>query len=115
MIVGLLVRLLINVNFYLFFLGTFICSLGFVIMISGANKFANTWFPHHQIFLVSSVCVFGVFASDAIGTFFSSYNISEESSKEDVFQFFMWESIVMIAINLLMIIFFKGQPKNPQK
>lgn len=75
MIIGLSIRLLINVNFYLFFVGTFICSLGFVIMISGANKFANTWFPHQQIFLVSSVCVFGVFASDAIGTFLSSFNI----------------------------------------
>lgn len=46
MIVGLLVRLLINVHIYLFFLGTFICSLGFCFMLSGANKFANLWFPH---------------------------------------------------------------------
>lgn len=47
MIVGLLIRLLINVHIYLFFVGTFVCSLGFCFMLSGANKFANLWFPHN--------------------------------------------------------------------
>ena len=72
MISGQIVRLLINVNYYFFLIGTFICSLGFCFMISSANKFANLWFPRYQIFLVSTICMFGVFASDAVGTFASS-------------------------------------------
>ena len=115
MIVGLLTRLLINVHFLLFFLGTFICSLGFCFMISGANKFANVWFPHHQIFLVNSICVFAIFASDAIGTFLSSFFIRKHSTRNDVFHFFVYESLAMVAIHLLMICFFRGKPKHLQK
>ena len=81
MIMGLLVRMLINVNYYLFCLGTFLCSLGFCFMISGATKFANLWFPQSQIFLANSLCVFAVFGSDALGTFLSSYFIREDATK----------------------------------
>ena len=115
MIIGVLIRLLINVNFYFMFLGTFICSLGFCFMISGANKFANIWFPHQQIFLVSSICVFGIFTSDALGTFLSSYFIREDSTKEDIFNFLLWESVAMVAINIFNLFFFRGKPKNIQK
>ncbi len=84
-------------------------------MISGANKFANVWFPHHEIFLANSICVFGLFASDAIGTFFSSYFIRKDSTKEDIFHFFLWESIVSIIIHILMALFYRGTPKTIQK
>ena len=115
MVVGLLTRLLINVNIAFMFLGTFLCSLGFCFMISSANSFANVWFPHHQIFLVSSICIFGIFTSDALGTFLSSYFIREGASRDEVFDFLLWESIIMIIIHVLNAFFFKGKPKNIQK
>lgn len=115
MVLGLLVRLLMNVHFYFFFLGTFFCSLGFCFMVSGANRFANLWFPKHQIFLINSICVFAIFASDALGTFCSTYLIRENSSKSHIYDFFMWQGIAMIAIQLLMTFFFRGVPKSLQK
>ena len=115
MVVGLLTRLLINVNIAFMFLGTFLCSLGFCFMISSANSFANVWFPHHQIFLVSSICIFGIFTSDALGTFLSSYFVREGATRDDVFHFLLWESLIMIVIHILNAIFFKGKPKNIQK
>jgi hypothetical protein len=75
MILGLLVRLLINVNYYFFCLGTLLCSFGFCFMISGSTKFANLWFPKSQIFLANSLCVFAIFGSDALGTLLSSFFI----------------------------------------
>ena len=115
MILGLSIRLLINVNIYYFFLGTLLCGFGFCFIISAANKFANVWFPKDQIFIVSTLCVFCIFASDALGTFLSSYFIRDSSTKEDIFQFFMIQSIAMITINVLTLIFFKGLPKSKQK
>mgnify|MGYP001951801615 CR=1 FL=1 len=93
----------------------FLCSLGFCFMISSANSFANVWFPHHQIFLVSSICIFGIFTSDALGTFLSAYFIRKEATRDEVFDFLMWESIIMIIIHVLNALFFKGKPKNIQK
>ena len=90
MVAGLAVRLLINTNIYLFFLGTFLCSLGFCFMISGAVKFANLWFPQEQVFLVNATCLFAIFGSDAIGTWLSAYFIQEGASKQTVFDFFLW-------------------------
>ena len=84
-------------------------------MISTANKFANIWFPKHQIFLVSSVCIFGLLASQAIGIFLSAYFIRKESTKDDIFMFLLVEGIVMIVIHLAMAFFLKEKPKNIQK
>ena len=84
-------------------------------MVSGANKFANIWFPHKQIFLVSSTVVFALFASDAIGVVISSFTIQEDATKDDIFKLMMWESIVIITIQMLMVLFFRGTPKNIQK
>ena len=74
-IAGLLTRQLINVNFYFIHVGTLLCSIGLCFMISTANKFANIWFPRNQIFLVSSVCIFALLASQALGIFMSSFFI----------------------------------------
>ena len=90
MLAGLAVRLLINVHIYLFFAGTFLCSLGFCFMISGAVKFANLWFPQEQVFLVNATCLFAIFGSDAIGTWLSAYFIKDDASKHTVFNFFLW-------------------------
>jgi len=106
MITGLLLRMLINVHFYFILAGTFLCSLGFCFMTGSANKFSILWFPKHQIFFINCVCVFALFASDALGTFFSSYFIRENATKEDVWNFFFIQSIIMIIIQLLMAIFF---------
>jgi hypothetical protein len=84
-------------------------------MVSGANKFANLWFPHKQIFLVSSTVVFALFASDAIGVVISSFTIKDDATKDDIFNLMMWESIVIITIQMLMALFFRGTPKNIQK
>jgi len=84
-------------------------------MISAANKFANLWFPQNQIFLASTVCLFSLFASDAIGTFLSSVFIKEDATKDDVFSFFLWESLAMIVIHIAMAVFFKGKPISIQK
>ena len=108
-------RQLINVNFLFVYLGSFIASIGLCFFISTANKFANVWFPQNQIFLVSSVCIFGILTSQSLGIFLSSFFITKESTKEDIFAFIMWESIIMIIIHLLVVVFFKGKPKNIQK
>lgn len=89
MIIGLSVRLLINVNYYFFCLGTFFCSLGFCFMINAAPKFANLWFGKKEIFLVNSIVLFAMFASDAIGSVLSSYCIESDATKEDILGFFM--------------------------
>jgi hypothetical protein len=44
MCIGLSLRCLINYNFIFFLLGTFICSLGFCLTTSAANRFPNIWF-----------------------------------------------------------------------
>jgi len=84
-------------------------------MISGANKFANIWFPHQQIFLVSSTVVFGLFASDAIGVVISSFSIKDDATQDDIFNVILCESITIITIQMLMALFFRGTPKYIQK
>ncbi len=81
MILGLLVRLLINVHFAFFLVGTFISSLGFCFMINSANKFVNVWFPAKDVFMMNSLCVFSLFASDALGVFCSAIFIDKSSTK----------------------------------
>lgn len=108
MTVGLTIRCLINVNFYFFLLGTFITSFGFCFMLSSANKFANLWFPTRQIFLVNSLCLFSLFASDSVGFFSSTAFIDKNSTKDDIFWFFTFQSGIIIAINLLAALFFKN-------
>ena len=88
-IVGLLIRLLISVNYYLFLVGTFITGFGFCFMMNSPNKFANLWFPVHQIPLVNAVCIFAIFASDSIGSFASAFFIKENATKDSIFQFFL--------------------------
>jgi hypothetical protein len=85
MCVGLTIRCLINVHFYFFLLGTFITSFGFCFMLSSANKFANLWFPRKQIFLVNSLALFALFASDSVGFFSSTAFIDKNSSKNEIF------------------------------
>jgi hypothetical protein len=44
MILGYTVRILISRAFWLYILGTFITSLGFIFILNGATKFTNAWF-----------------------------------------------------------------------
>jgi hypothetical protein len=58
-------------------------------MLSSANKFANLWFPTRQIFLVNSLALFALFASDSVGFFSSTAFIDKSSTKDDIFYFFV--------------------------
>jgi hypothetical protein len=84
MCLGLTLRCLINLHFYIFLIGTFFCSLGFCFTIGAANKFPNTWFLDKEIFLVKSLILFTMFAADTIGYFMSTAAITKESSTNDV-------------------------------
>ena len=44
MILGFGIRILINHAFWIYILGTFITSFGFIFVLNGATKFTNTWF-----------------------------------------------------------------------
>ena len=72
MITGLLIRLLINVNFYFFVAGTFVTSFGFCFMLNSPNKFAIAWFPIKEIPIINAICIFSVFSSDSLGAFLSA-------------------------------------------
>lgn len=81
-IVGLLIRLLINLNYYFFLVGTFITGFGFCFMMNSPNKFAASWFPVQEIALVNSISVFAIFVSDSIGSFTSALFIKEETATQ---------------------------------
>jgi fucose permease len=49
MVIGYGLRLLINVQFWIFILGTYITGLGFVFVLNSPTKFASTWFPINQV------------------------------------------------------------------
>ena len=115
MITGILMRLLINVHFYFFIVGTFITGLGFCFMINSPNKFTITWFPTKEVALVNAICMFSIFASGSIGTFTSAIFIGTDSTKDDFFHFFLFQSIIFCSIWLGMAIFFKGKPPNPPR
>jgi hypothetical protein len=84
-------------------------------MLSAANQFATRWFPRAQIAIANALCVFALFASDALGTFLSAWFIREDATEESIFNFFLWESAALIAVHLLNAIFFRGEPSSPQK
>lgn len=44
MILGFMIRVLISYEFWLYILGTYITSIGFIFILNGATKFTNTWF-----------------------------------------------------------------------
>lgn len=115
MCLGLTLRCLINFHFYLFLIGTFLCSLGFCFTIGAANKFPNTWFLDKEIFLVKSLILFTMFAADTIGYFMSTAAITKQSSKSDVQSFFIIQSAVLVSFHILNALFFRNTPKNPQK
>lgn len=114
-IVGLMIRLLINTHYYFFIIGTFVTGLGYCFMLNSPNKFAISWFPVNQIALVNSICIFSIFASDSIGTFASAAFLDENSTKEDFFDFFAGETVIISCILISMAVFFRGKPKYPPK
>jgi hypothetical protein len=77
MCLGLCMRCLINYWFGYFLLGTFLCSLGFCLITSAANKFPNIWFLDGEIFAVKSLILFVLFASDTIGFYLSTAFITK--------------------------------------
>lgn len=112
---GLTIRLLINYHFYFFIIGTFVTGLGFCFMLCSPNKFVVSWFPVQQISLMNSLCIFSIFMSDSLGTFASAAFLDKNSTKQDFFNFFAFESGVIVIVLVLMAIFFKGSPDKPPK
>ena len=112
---GLCVRLLINIHFNFFVVGTFLTGFGFCFMLSSPNKFVVNWFSVSQIPVMNAICMFSIFMSDSLGTFASAIFLDKTSSKTDFFNFFAIESAIIISIFLLMAIFFRGSPKDPPK
>lgn len=45
MIIGYGLRMLINVQFWLFVMGTYLTAFGFIFVMNSPTKFANNWFP----------------------------------------------------------------------
>jgi MFS family permease len=50
MILGYGLKLLINVHFWIFVVGTFVTGLGFIFLLNSPTKFIGTWFPASQVF-----------------------------------------------------------------
>lgn len=115
MIIGLLIRMLVNVNYFFFLAGTFVTSLGFCFMRSSANLFVHTWFPEKEIPIVNNMCLLSVFMSDSLVILLTSLFVGEGSSKDSIFEFFFVETIILLVIQMSMAIFFRGKPKNPPK
>lgn len=112
---GLIIRLLINYHFSFFIIGTYIAGLGFCFMLNSPNKFVVNWFPVNQIPIMNAICIFFIFMSDSLGTFASAAFLDKNSTKSDFFNFFAVESMIIVFIQLLMAVFFKGMPVNPPK
>lgn len=53
MAIGYGLRLLINVQFWIFVVGTYITALGFIFIMNSPTKFASNWFPVSQVFISS--------------------------------------------------------------
>jgi len=76
-IFGLLIRLLMNENFYFFLIGTFVTTFGFCFMLNSPNKFVVNWFPVNQTLLMNGLCLFSLTMSDSLGSFASAAFIDE--------------------------------------
>lgn len=115
LILGHAVRILINQGFWLYILGTYITSLGFIFILNGATKFSNVWFGVKETSMVNSIILFLVFASEPLGVFIPVLFIDKESTKQDVFHVVLYISIVIIAICALGILIIQNKPPTPAK
>lgn len=79
-------------------------------MLNSPNKFVVNWFPANQIPIMNAICIFFIFMSDSAGTFASAAFLDKNSTKTDFFNFFAIESAIIVTIQILMAVFFRGQP-----
>lgn len=59
--------------------------------------------------------MFALFASDALATFIPVLFVNENSTKSDVFNLILFETILVCSLHVLMLVLFRGQPPTPPK
>jgi hypothetical protein len=45
MVIGYVIRIFINTHFWIFLLGTYLTSFGFIFITNASTKFTSVWFP----------------------------------------------------------------------
>lgn len=124
-------RCLIKESFAFVILGQFINALGNCFITNSPSKVAACWFPprhvsregcHYYLSLtsfldgdqrpaVTAISTFAVLASAALGIVIPSIFVSKvKNAESDVYNLMVAEFIMVAAIMLFNIIFFRGEP-----
>ncbi|KAL4439315.1 hypothetical protein ABPG74_016978 [Tetrahymena malaccensis] len=114
MIIGTGLRCLVNQGFYFVIIGQFINAVGNCFITNSPAKVAANWFYPKDRPAVTAIGTFAVLASGALGIVIPSIFVSETNNTDkDVFNLMLAEFIIVAAIMIMNIFFFRAEPPTP--
>lgn len=113
LIIGSLVRLLVNVNFAFIIVGSVINAIGNVFILNAPSKFSTNWYKPENRALVTTICTYAVIASPTIGVAIPSLFVDANSNKDNVLYLLIFEASLVTGVMAITLIFFKGNPPSP--
>jgi hypothetical protein len=81
-IIGLLIRCLININFIFAILGNVVIAIGNIFILNSPSQLAANWFKPEKRLLITSLGLFSTSISGGIGAFVSSMLIPKNLQPE---------------------------------
>jgi len=115
MCTGSFLRLFINPSFAIYVFGTFITTIGSIIVMSAPIKFVKNWFAARRASLVSAIVVFALYSSDALGIFMSALFVADDSTHQQFLLLVGVQAVIAILVHLVMLCFFRERPSKPPR
>lgn len=83
MIIGVLIRILVKVNFGFVLAGNIFVAFGNVFIMNSPTMFSVTWFRPQLRIIVTSLAIFVTLVSGGLGALLSPFLVPENLTRED--------------------------------
>ena len=114
---GMSIKCLINVDFYLCILGQVFAAIGQPFIVNAPAKVAAVWFGTNERVIAITICVAAQAIGAAIGfvlpTIWVQPDDAGEVFKEHLLTSLIVQAAIGIALFLMILLFFKDKPALP--